>query len=36
MSTKPDQAAETFKNGFNCAQAVFTTYAEELSMDQCA
>ena len=34
MNTKPDQAAETFKNGFNCAQAVFTTYAEELSMDR--
>jgi C_GCAxxG_C_C family probable redox protein len=34
MSTKPDQAAETFKNGFNCAQAVFTTYAEEFGMDR--
>ena len=34
MNTKPDQAAETFKNGFNCAQAVFTTYAEEFGMDR--
>ena len=34
MSTKPDQAAETFKNGFNCAQAVFSTYAEEFGIDR--
>jgi C_GCAxxG_C_C family probable redox protein len=36
MSTKPDQAAETFKNGFNCAQAVFATYAEEFGIDRTA
>jgi C_GCAxxG_C_C family probable redox protein len=34
MTTKPDQAAETFKNGFNCAQAVFATYAEEFGIDR--
>ena len=34
MNTKPDQAAETFKNGFNCAQAVFATYAEEFGVDR--
>ena len=34
MSAKPDQAAETFKNGFNCAQAVFATYAEEFGIDR--
>jgi C_GCAxxG_C_C family probable redox protein len=34
MSTKPDQAVATFNNGFNCAQAVFATYAEEFGIDQ--
>jgi C_GCAxxG_C_C family probable redox protein len=34
MNTKPDQAAETFKSGFNCAQAVFATYAEEFGIDR--
>ena len=34
MSTKPDQAAATFINGFNCAQAVFSTYAEEFGIDR--
>jgi len=34
MSTKPDQAVETFVNGFNCAQAVFSTYAEEFGIDR--
>ena len=34
MNTKPDQAADTFKNGFNCAQAVFATYAEEFGIDR--
>ena len=34
MSTKPDQAAATYINGFNCAQAVFSTYAEEFGIDR--
>jgi C_GCAxxG_C_C family probable redox protein len=34
MDTKPDQAAATFINGFNCAQAVFSTYAEKFGIDQ--
>ena len=34
MSTKPDQAAEMYKNGFNCAQAVFATYAEEFGIER--
>jgi C_GCAxxG_C_C family probable redox protein len=34
MTTKPDQAAATFINGFNCAQAVFSTYAEEFGIDR--
>jgi C_GCAxxG_C_C family probable redox protein len=34
MNIKPDQAAETFKNGFNCAQAVFATYAEDFGIDR--
>jgi C_GCAxxG_C_C family probable redox protein len=34
MTTKPDQAAATFINGFNCAQAVFSTYAEEFGLDR--
>jgi C_GCAxxG_C_C family probable redox protein len=34
MNSKPDQAAETFINGFNCAQAVFATYAEEFGIDR--
>jgi C_GCAxxG_C_C family probable redox protein len=34
MDTKPDQAAETFLNGFNCAQAVFSTYAEKFGIDR--
>ena len=34
MNTKPDQAVATFNNGFNCAQAVFSTYAEEFGIDQ--
>ena len=34
MSTKSDEAAETFKNGFNCAQAVFTTYADKFGIDR--
>lgn len=34
MITKPEQAAETYKSGFNCAQAVFSTYAEEFGLDR--
>ncbi|RPI01452.1 MAG: C_GCAxxG_C_C family protein [Ignavibacteriae bacterium] len=34
MSTKPEQAAATFLNGFNCAQAVFATSAEEFGIDR--
>ena len=34
MTTKPDQAVATFNNGFNCAQAVFSTYAEEFGIDR--
>jgi C_GCAxxG_C_C family probable redox protein len=34
MNTKPDEAAATFLNGFNCAQAVFATYAEKFGIDR--
>ena len=34
MNTKPDRAAEVYLNGFNCAQAVFSTYAEQFGMDK--
>jgi C_GCAxxG_C_C family probable redox protein len=34
MDSKPDQASATFINGFNCAQAVFATYAEEFGIDR--
>jgi C_GCAxxG_C_C family probable redox protein len=34
MSTKPDQAVESFKSGFNCAQSVFAAYAEEFGIDR--
>ncbi len=30
---KPEKALECFNNGFNCAQAVFSTYSEELGLD---
>lgn len=33
MNSKPDQAVAAFNNGFNCAQAVFATYAEEFGID---
>ncbi len=36
MSTKPDQAADLYKSGFNCAQAVFATYAEEYGLEKTA
>lgn len=31
---KPDCAVECFNNGFNCAQAVFSTYCEQLGLDK--
>lgn len=31
---KPDSAVECFNNGFNCAQAVFSTYCEQLGLDK--
>jgi C_GCAxxG_C_C family probable redox protein len=34
MDTKPEQAEAAFMNGFNCAQAVFSTYAEEFGIDR--
>lgn len=33
MCNKSDLAMHCFNNGFNCAQAVFTTYCEELGLD---
>jgi len=33
MSNKSDSAEQCFSNGFNCAQAVFTTYCEDLDLD---
>lgn len=34
MSSKVSAAIECFKNGFNCAQAVFTAYCEEYGIDK--
>jgi C_GCAxxG_C_C family probable redox protein len=34
MSSKPDQASDCFRNGFNCAQAVFSTYSEEYGINK--
>lgn len=31
---KPDCAVECFNNGYNCAQAVFSTYCEQLGLDK--
>jgi C_GCAxxG_C_C family probable redox protein len=31
---KPDCAVECFNNGFNCAQAVFSTYCGQLGLDK--
>lgn len=31
---KSDIAVETFKKGFNCAQAVFSTYSKEFGIDE--
>ncbi|MHB8061469.1 MAG: C-GCAxxG-C-C family protein [Ruminiclostridium sp.] len=33
MCNKLDSAVQCFNNGFNCSQAVFTTYCEELGLD---
>ena len=37
MSEKTIQAAETFQNGFNCSQSVFSVFAEDfgLTKDNC-
>ena len=32
--TKPDDAASTFKQGFNCSQAVFCAFADECGIDR--
>ncbi len=34
MELKADQAAECFRSGFNCAQAVFSTYAEDFGINK--
>jgi C_GCAxxG_C_C family probable redox protein len=34
MPTKPDTAVECFRSGFNCAQAVFSTYAEDFGINK--
>jgi C_GCAxxG_C_C family probable redox protein len=34
MSTKAEQAAEIFKSGFNCAQAVFSTYSDNFGINR--
>jgi C_GCAxxG_C_C family probable redox protein len=34
MCNKSDSAIQCFSNGFNCAQAVFSTYCEELGLDK--
>lgn len=31
---KPDQAVACFDNGFNCSQAVFSAFCEELGLDK--
>ena len=31
---RPDQTTELFRKGFNCAQAVFLPYADQLGMDR--
>lgn len=33
MSTKVEQAVERFKNGFNCSQAVLSSYGEQFGLD---
>jgi C_GCAxxG_C_C family probable redox protein len=32
--TKSETASEAFESGYNCAQAVFTTFAEDLGLDR--
>ena len=32
--TNTDKALETFRDGYNCAQAVFMTFAEPLGLDR--
>lgn len=32
--SKVEKAVQCFSNGFNCSQAVFSTYCEQLGMDQ--
>ncbi len=34
MKLKADQAIECFRNGFNCAQAVFSTFAEDFGINK--
>lgn len=34
MCKRADLAVQCFNNGFNCSQAVFTTYCEELGLDR--
>ena len=34
MSAHSDRAAELFKQGFNCAQAVFAAFCDEFDMDE--
>lgn len=34
METRVDKAAELFKGGYNCAQAVFVTYADLFGLDR--
>ncbi|MHC4743516.1 MAG: C-GCAxxG-C-C family protein [Planctomycetota bacterium] len=34
MSTKPEQAVETFKERFNCSQSVLSVYSEEAGLDR--
>jgi C_GCAxxG_C_C family probable redox protein len=34
MNKKSQQAVETFQNGYNCAQSVLSTFAEELGMNK--
>jgi C_GCAxxG_C_C family probable redox protein len=33
VSTKSEEAVERFKRGFNCSQAVFSSYSEQLGLD---
>jgi C_GCAxxG_C_C family probable redox protein len=33
MSTKTEEAVKRFKKGFNCSQAVFSSYSEQFGLD---